>query len=684
MAQNTLYKTLQQMTDHKYTPMDTCKIEQLLNEKWDFTEGREDYKYYDHFKLGLDSYSANKHEDALEHFGKSLSIAQGLEDRTLLEFFAYYGLGYSYALTSRFRKTIDCFKKCLDLSKLWKKSGVSVDEKCFAAFAYIALGDGELFLGRSKTAIKFYEDALQLAAQMHDKERELIAYQKLGDVYKIDSQYAEALKHYKMCLEKTKEPPDNPTVLETRLRAQQGLGDVYKLTGQFDKAPKHYEECLNILSTFSDDEKKVKYQKSSIFAALGYLCGHTGQSTRAFEYYQMCLNLNLELHDKSIEFRAYEGLGYAYFLTGKCFHAITSFHKCLEIALETCDKHLETTSKLGLGDVYMLTGENVKANECYEQSIDIAKESKLRDIETSAYLGLGNACTVAGQCSKGFQYLEKCLQLSLAVGDRYHECQAYLGLGDVDIVEGKYEAAAANFKTGLNIAVEITERNCESKAKRSLADAHVLISSDEDTALHYQGALSIAEKIDNAYEKSRCHLGLGKVHKLTGNYEEALEHYEKAFSLAAGMSGRNVENDAVDMNADQIAIGLPFAHLIGNKRGALSGYWELGDLYNKLKNYQKALELFERYLAIAEETNDLIAQEGACERLVDIYKEQGRHYMAKQFQKKLQVIAEEREKANYGRYAMPNFACIGFYNPHGTYCSIRLFKFTYTLFYGCR
>jgi tetratricopeptide (TPR) repeat protein len=179
--------------------------------------------------------------------------------------------------------------------------------------------------------------------------------------------------------------------------------------------------------------------------------------------------------------------------------------------------------------------------------------------------------------------------------------------------------------------------------------------------------LNIAEEIGNAYEKSRTHLGLGKLHKSIGKYKEALEHYEKGFSFAAGMSGRNLQNPADHMGADQIGInenfsihymkGLPFAHLLGNKFGALAGYWELGDLYNKLKKYQKALELFERYLEIAEEINDLNEQERACERLVDIYKQQRRYYMVKQFQQKLQVIAKEREKANCGMYAMPNFAC---------------------------
>lgn len=645
--------------------MDTCKIDQFLNEKLDSTEGCEDQKYYYHFKLGLNSYSSNQHEDALEHFEKSLSIAQGLEDRTLLQFFAYYGMGYSYALPRRYGQTIDCFYKCLDLSKLLESS--SRGGRCFAAFAYIALGDGELFLGRSKTALKFYKDGLDLAAQMHDKERELIGYLKLGDVYKIVSQYAEALEHYKKCLEKSEEKPNNPTVLQTRLQALQGLADVYKVTGQYNKGLKHYEECLEILSALNDDEDKLKRQESLIYAAKGYLLGHAGQSTRAFECYDKCLKLSSELHNRSIEFHAYLGLGYLFFLIGKCFEAVTSFEKCLEIALVMCDKHLQATSKIGLGDVYMLTGDNSKAIEYYEQSLEIADESELRDIKTAAYLGLGNACTVAGKYSEGLQHLEKCLKLSAEVGDQYHECQAYLGLGDVDIFEGKYEAAVANFEKGLDIAVQITERNCESRARRSLADAHALISPNEDIVEQYQTALNIAEEIGNAYEKSRTHLGLGKLHKSIRKYKEALEHYEKGFSFAAGMSGRNLQNPADHMGADQIGInenfsihykkGLPFAHLLGNKFGALAGYWELGDLYNKLKKYQKALELFERYLAIAEETTDLNEQERACERLVDIYKQQRRYYMVKQFQQKLQLIAKEREKANCGMYAMPNFAC---------------------------
>ena len=645
--------------------MDTCKIEQFLNEKCDFTEGCEDYKYYDHFKLGLESYSANQHEDAVLHFEKSLSVAQELKDRTLLEFFAYYGLGYSYALTSLFSKSIDCFRKCLDLTKRLKNSGNSGDEKCFAAFAYIALGDGELFVGRSDTALNFYEEGLQLASQMHDEERELIGYRKLGDLYKIVSQYPKALEHYEKCLEKAEETAENPTLLQTRFRAQQGLGDVYNLTGQFQKAQRHFEECLKILPTLNDDGDKLKYNReSSIYAGMGYSCAHMGQRRIAFDYYQKCLKLNSEIHDVSIEFRAYLGLGYFHVSTGKYFDAVHSFQKCLAIATNECDKNLEATSRLGLGDVYMLTGENEQARECYEQSLDIAKDSKFCDIEASAYLGLGNACTVVGQSSEGLQYLLKCLQLSIEVGDRYHECQAYLGLGDVDISAGKYEKAVMNFEKGLSIAVEIMERNCECKARRSLADAYVLISPNNEKRAteYYQMALNIAEEIDNVYEKSRSNLGLGNVHNSRGEYEDALKHFEEGFAFAAAMSGRNTENHEIHLNTDQVDFGdhfsihymkgLPFAHLFGNKCGVLSGYWELGELYRKLNKHQKALELFERYLDIAEETKDFQAQEEACERLVDIYKRQGRNYMVKQFQQKLQVIDEERQKAGCGKYVI--------------------------------
>ena len=165
--------------------MEPSRIEEFLNENLDFTEGCQDQTYYYHFKLGLESYSSNRHEDALKHFETSLRIAKGLTNQIILEFFAYYGLGYSYASNSLFGQTIDCFHKCLNLSEGLKSNCC---EKSFGAFAYIAFGDAALFIGGSEAALTFFKAALVLAGDMHDKERELVGYRKLADTFQKVSQ----------------------------------------------------------------------------------------------------------------------------------------------------------------------------------------------------------------------------------------------------------------------------------------------------------------------------------------------------------------------------------------------------------------------------------------------------------------------------------------------------------------
>ena len=635
-------------------------IGKLLSEQLpDAAEGSEHQKYYYHFNLGLEAYSANQHENALKYFERCLKIAQDLEDRDLLEFFAYYGLGYSHALISRYGQTVDCFNKCLNRSQqITSRDSNGVGGKSFAAFAYIALGDSELFLGHSKKALTFFESGLKLAAQMHDNERELVCYLKLADVYKTISQFPKALENYNKCFEKAEGKTDNPIVLRTRLRAQQGLGDVNNQTGKFHKALKHYKESLKILSTINDDEDKLIYEKSLIFAAMGYLFGHTGQSTEAVKYYEMCKEFSYELGNKSLAARTYLGLGHVFVMTGKCFKATINFEKCLEIALELNDKHLEATAKVGHGDVHLLTGDISTAIEYYQESLEIAEESELRDVKRTSHLGLGNAYATTGEYPEAVQHLEECLKLSVEVGDQYHECQVYLGLGDVKIFDGRYEEALENFKKGLNIAVEIAERNCQSRAKRSLGDALTIFPKTNDAIEHYEEALTIAKDIDSTHEKSRSHLGLGKAFKSLGRYEEALKHYEKGIALATEMSERNLETNDSCMHPDQTnkkasndyMKGLPFANLLGNKFGALTAYWELGDLFNELKEHQKALKVLEMYLSIAEETNDFDAQEKACKRMVELWTIEGRTYMARQFILKQQAIAENRQKSTCGMY----------------------------------
>lgn len=638
--------------------MDKTSAQIFLNENLNSMDECVDKKYYDQFKLGLRSYGDNKHASALEHFERSVEIAKEVGNPTL-EFFGVYGLGCSYALIMQYRKTIDCFEKCVDILEL---SGNNKTRKM--CFAYNAVGDGNLFIGNFTPARDFYRYGVEIAKYINDKEIEMTGYLKMARVNKIAFSYKRAIDYYEKCLEIAKEEGHKSSILQ----AKQGLGDLYKLKGQFSIARKYFEEFLKIACELNDT-----YRKSLAYAALGDVCWHTGQLPAAFGNYEKCLNSELAMCNTAIKFRAYLGQGYAFFHSGKYLQAFENFKECYQIVTESRDPRLQASLSLVHGDMYCFTENYSKGIECYNYSLHIATmEETFHDIKRAGCFRLGNACTETGKFSVGREHLEKCLELSMKVEDQYHECQAYLGLGDVDIAEERYDAGISNFLKGLDIAAKICERSCESRASRSLGDAHILMSSYDKAKTYYHTSLKIAEEIESTKERSRSHFGLAKVlYKSSEDYQEAKKHYKEGFKFAAVMSGINLEHplssagaDIDDEDIDDDCIddegidneGIDTDAVIhynptDSAFGALVGYWEFADVCYKLSEYDEAIKLVERYLEIVEETGDIDKKEKACKRLVDIYQQQGRNYMMKQFQQKLLLIAQERERANLGMYA---------------------------------
>ncbi|XP_046844651.1 U-box domain-containing protein 70-like [Xenia sp. Carnegie-2017] len=270
------------------------------------------------------------------------------------------------------------------------------------------------------------------------------------------------------------------------------------------------------------------------------------------------------------------------------------------------------------GNFNMKNGDYERAIKHYQECLNVTNEIS---VEIMAFFGLGNAYTLSDKWQEGLNCFNDCLNLSSKVESKYFQHEVYLGLGNI-------HSTTNRLKDG--------------------------IKKDEMDCL--------------------CHIALGGLNKLLGKYEKSLEHYKKGFNLLEcqhqqemqkenqlgnqqvqqqeqeqnrprlrrqeKVGGINVSEDFVDHYLKNLSI-VTSAGIVSE---VLAVYWELAELFDKLENLGEATHIYEIYLEIVTNGEDMEKQKNAMQRLMQIYEKEGRHYLKDLIEQKVQDL--DRKKKN--------------------------------------
>ena len=176
---------------------------------------------------------------------------------------------------------------------------------------------------------------------------------------------------------------------------------------------------------------------------------------------------------------------------------------------------------------------------------------------------------------QNFDDAEKHYEMLLSnelINNSFDLASCYHGLAQVKEKKGEYDDVIEN----LNIALEYLFKNPKTKTHPLVArcynDLGRIYSYQENQLLAYQcyeNALKLANN-----DQSMTYSGLSKLHIIMGNYQIALEFQQKALEKLAESDTSRIANTLM----------------------------ELGNIYTLMKDYQRALQTFEKTLRYQERT----------------------------------------------------------------------------------
>jgi tetratricopeptide (TPR) repeat protein len=238
----------------------------------------------------------------------------------------------------------------------------------------------------------------------------LTLYQQLGDVYRRQREFDQAIKAYGYAIEFAEKLKSS----RQKAKTLSYLGAVYFNQRNWQKAEDLYQDCLAL-------ERQIEDRSSQ--AHIYYRLGRVAQEMRQFEvaerYYQQALEIFSEFSDRYNQASTYHSLGNVAYLTQQYEAAEHNFQQALEIQIEFSDRYNQASTYQNLGIVAQDTRQYETAEQYYQQALEIKIEFGDRYFQASTYGQLGLLAEELGNIPEARTYLQQAMTIFVEFGDEH-------------------------------------------------------------------------------------------------------------------------------------------------------------------------------------------------------------------------------------------------------------------------
>ncbi|MCK4498688.1 tetratricopeptide repeat protein, partial [Candidatus Bathyarchaeota archaeon] len=294
------------------------------------------------------------------------------------------------------------------------------------------LGNIKRLIGEHDDCMKFWNKALLLRVQLHEKRKEADLHRKMANVlWETMSQSKKAEEHHNKALETLAAEPESIELASMF----EDMAHMYYRTGEMTKALSQAEKALELAEKLNSLEVI-----SSSYASLGTIFTYTGEVKKGLECHEKALKLALDNDYLETALRVYTNL--TNFLL---YEENERRWKYLQSGFELAKKagHISFQAWIGtlLGYMWVGKGDVEKALLLLEESVALDKKSNNLTHLPLSLGGLGLIHLTLGEWDKAESYLNEALNISLGLNDFQSLRYSYAFLGYIQIEKEEYAKA---------------------------------------------------------------------------------------------------------------------------------------------------------------------------------------------------------------------------------------------------
>jgi serine/threonine protein kinase/predicted ATPase len=328
---------------------------------------------------------------------------------------------------------------------------------------YDRIGDMSILSAKMDLGIEKMKLAADLAEEIGDRRRLVLAVTKIGKLATVAGRFSEAQRNFSRALELS----EGLTDLGIRRDIYGAIGMMHAKNGEYLQATGFLEEALKLSITTGDRKAEHSYtrQLAQVMAALN-------KKTPAVKYIQDAEKQAKEFNDKVITCELYKSKALVHFMLREWPQALSSSEQALELAKEYNFPYEIAVNSHNIGDIHIRQKNFKKAFTSLQFSYEMSREYGFKKLEVFNMALLGYIDAVRFGSSDGLEKIKT--GIKFAIEKQY----------SWDVVQGKYFLGLAHF--------ELKEYK---EAREALKDA-VNIGKATGNLLYVEDSEKLIKEID--------------------------------------------------------------------------------------------------------------------------------------------------------------------------------------------
>lgn len=379
-------------------------------------------------------------------------------------------------------------------------------------------------------AIKNYTEAGASWESINERREAALAFQSVGDVHFILSEYRQALNFYVRALSLRRATKDRRAELETL----NSIGYVYIYLGENYRALNFFGKVLDDLKSFRQPNQDVEMQREHARALnnIGETYYSLSNLPKALDYLKKALALWEELSDRRAQALAHLNIGYTYADSGDPQDASEHYFQSLSLWQAVGDRRGEALTNTAIGGVRSLLGEKQSAFDFHKRAMQLFRVIGNYQGEAAALNGIAQVYEDLNQPDLAFDNYNGALRLYEQIGNRDYVALNWYYLGRVYYSVGKSEQARDFFERSVQLSRQVGDKRVEAHALQGLGKVYESLGHKERALDEYNQVLKLYQHSGDQRWQARTLNSIGYIYYSSGKTQRALSYYEQALALS--------------------------------------------------------------------------------------------------------------------------------------------------------
>jgi CHAT domain-containing protein/ATP/maltotriose-dependent transcriptional regulator MalT len=537
-----------------------------------------------------------QNDKALEILQQALIIRREIKDRAgegeTLDI-----LGAVYLILEKDEKSLETLQQALAIRREVKDRNGEAATLSKIGFTYV-------FLKKQEQGLKLLQEALALHQELKDKFQEGFTLFRIAQVYWNADDYTRALEWYNKSLTVNREVGNR--AFEGRSLQQIGLMH-FKLE-KYEQAIQYYQQALPLIR-----EAGISPAEESIIASIGDGFNNLKQYDQNITFYQRELANARKSNNKSLQGNILKWIGTTYFKQENYDRALEFLRQALPFVAEVKDKDFKANVIAAIGDCFFRKKQYQQAIDFYQQAIVAAREGEDIGHEGRILNVIGNVHSQKQQYDSALKFYQQALSLARKAKNESLEIQILTDIGDTYNTQKQYDRAIAFYQQELQTARKADNKLLQGNILLFIGSVY-FIKDDQTRALEFsQQAFNIFKAV-NAQDRQlraliltmRSHYSIAFSAQKKKDYTLAMNEANKIITLApeALTIARNLKQKSKENEVGEIQS---------------RAYTLIGSIHENLGDLKKAQEFAEQGLKIAQQSENLEAEDFALSVIALIY-----------------------------------------------------------------